>query len=115
MTRIGLPTWPRVLRNEGANAPGKQAYVKTVRDIYRDGKKVGSVRLVGNSNLVWKRVKNDVLRLELADILIYLIRIADKLDVDLLAAARDKIAINEERYPADKVRGDARRASEYET
>jgi dCTP diphosphatase len=54
-------------------------------------------------------------RLELADILIYLVRIADKLDIDLIAAARDKVAINEERYPAEQVRGDARRASEYET
>lgn len=53
-------------------------------------------------------------RLELADILIYLLRIADKLDIDLMAAARDKIAINEERYPAERVRGDARRAGEYE-
>ena len=59
--------------------------------------------------------KQQAVRLELADILIYVIRIADKLEVDLLAAARDKIAINEERYPVDKVRGDARRASEYET
>ena len=53
-------------------------------------------------------------RLELADILIYLIRLGDKLGVDLIAAAQDKIAINESRYPADQVRGDARRASEYE-
>ena len=53
-------------------------------------------------------------RLELADILIYLVRISDKLNIDLLAAARDKIAINEGRYPVEKVRGDARRASEYE-
>lgn len=52
-------------------------------------------------------------RLEMADILIYLIRIADKLDVDLVSAAKDKIAINEKRYPAEKVRGDARRADEY--
>jgi dCTP diphosphatase len=58
--------------------------------------------------------KKAAVRLELADILIYLVRIADKLDIDLLAAARDKVAINEERYPADKVRGDARRAGEYE-
>ena len=58
--------------------------------------------------------KTSAVRLELADVLIYLVRIADKLGIDLLAAARDKIAINEERYPADKVRGDARRASEYE-
>lgn len=57
--------------------------------------------------------KLDEVRLELADILIYLIRISDKLGVDLIAAAHDKIAINETRYPADRVRGDARRASEY--
>ena len=53
-------------------------------------------------------------RLELADIQIYLIRIADKLSVDLIAAANDKIDLNESRYPAERVRGDARRATEYE-
>jgi NTP pyrophosphatase (non-canonical NTP hydrolase) len=58
--------------------------------------------------------KKSAVRLELADVLIYLVRIADKLDIDLLTAARDKMAINEERYPAEKVRGDARRASDYE-
>lgn len=52
-------------------------------------------------------------RLELADILIYLIRLGDKLDVDLISAANDKIALNESRFPADRVRGDARRATEY--
>lgn len=50
---------------------------------------------------------------ELADILIYLIRIADKLDVDMIQAAWEKIAINETRYPVDKVKGDARRAEDY--
>lgn len=57
--------------------------------------------------------KLNEVRLELADILIYLIRLGDKLGVDLVGAAYDKIAINESRYPADRVRGDARRASEY--
>lgn len=51
---------------------------------------------------------------EMADILIYLLRLAERLDIDLLAAVQEKIAINEQRYPAEKVRGDARRASEYE-
>lgn len=51
---------------------------------------------------------------ELADILIFLIRIADKLGVDLIRAAEEKIAINEARYPAEQVRGDARRAAEYD-
>jgi NTP pyrophosphatase (non-canonical NTP hydrolase) len=51
---------------------------------------------------------------ELADILIYLIRTADQLGVDLIAAANHKILINEERYPIEKVRGKARRAKDYE-
>ncbi len=37
--------------------------------------------------------------------LIYLVRLADVLDIDLLAAASAKIAANAERYPADEVRG----------
>jgi NTP pyrophosphatase (non-canonical NTP hydrolase) len=58
--------------------------------------------------------KLEEVRLELADIQIYLIRIADQLGVDLIRAAWDKTALNEQRYPVDRVRGDARRASEYE-
>jgi len=58
--------------------------------------------------------KLEEVRLELADIQIYLIRISDQLGVDLLQAAWDKIELNEKRYPAEKVRGDARRAAEYE-
>ena len=50
---------------------------------------------------------------ELADILIYLIRIADKLDIDLIRVANEKIAINERRYPPEQVRGKAKRANEY--
>ncbi|HVY65372.1 MAG TPA: nucleotide pyrophosphohydrolase [Gammaproteobacteria bacterium] len=53
-------------------------------------------------------------RLELADVFIYLLRIADRLNVDLLAAAADKIALNEQKYPAARVRGDARKYTEYD-
>ncbi len=42
---------------------------------------------------------------ELADVFIYLVRLADVLDVDLLEAASAKIAANAVRYPADEVRG----------
>ncbi len=52
--------------------------------------------------------------LELADVLIFLIRAADQLDIDLIRAANEKIDINEGRYPADKVRGEARRAADYD-
>jgi dCTP diphosphatase len=46
---------------------------------------------------------------EMADVLIYLVRLADKLDVELLHAAKVKIALNARRYPADKVRGSSRK------
>lgn len=44
-------------------------------------------------------------RQELGDVLIYLTHLADRLDMDLLTAARDKLEINQRKYPADKVRG----------
>lgn len=43
--------------------------------------------------------------LEMADVLLYLVRLADVLGVDLAAAALRKIRLNAERYPADKSRG----------
>jgi len=46
---------------------------------------------------------------EIADVLLYLVRLADRLDVDLLAAARDKLALNAKKYPADKSRGSSRK------
>jgi dCTP diphosphatase len=44
-------------------------------------------------------------RLEMADVLLYLVRLADRLDVDLAQAARDKIALNAVRYPVERSRG----------
>ncbi|MDQ1501104.1 MAG: hypothetical protein QOD57_546 [Actinomycetota bacterium] len=44
---------------------------------------------------------------ELADVFIYLVRLADVVGVDLLDAASAKIAANADRYPADEVRGSA--------
>ena len=48
------------------------------------------------------------MREEMADVLNYLVRLADKLDVNLLEAARDKIEVNAEKYPVEKARGSAR-------
>lgn len=58
--------------------------------------------------------KKEAVALEMADIFIYLLRLAERLDIDLLDAAYRKMAINERRYPAERVRGDARRAEEYD-
>ena len=49
---------------------------------------------------------------ELADTLNYLIRLADKLDIDLLVAAKNKIEINRQKYPVDKSKGNAKKQSE---
>ncbi len=46
---------------------------------------------------------------ECADVLIYLILLADRVGIDLLAAAADKIDTNEERYPVDKARGTSKK------
>ena len=50
---------------------------------------------------------------EIADVLVYLVRLADKLEVDLLAAAAAKIEKNALKYPADKVRGSMKKYSDY--
>jgi NTP pyrophosphatase (non-canonical NTP hydrolase) len=52
-------------------------------------------------------------RHEMADVFAYLIMLADALDVDLHRALIEKMALNRAKYPADKVRGDARKYSDY--
>jgi len=55
----------------------------------------------------------DAVSEELADILLYLIRLSDKLDVDLLEAALRKLEKNAVKYPAEQVRGSAKKYSDY--
>ena len=50
---------------------------------------------------------------EIADVLVYLVLLADKLGVDLMAAAAEKVAINAAKYPADTVRGKATKYDKY--
>ena len=50
---------------------------------------------------------------ELADIFLYLIRLADRLSVDLPAVAREKIRINAAKYPIEKARGNSRKYKEF--
>jgi dCTP diphosphatase len=49
------------------------------------------------------------IREELADVLLYLVRLADKLDIDLAAAAVDKLSVNAQKYPVDKARGTSKK------
>lgn len=57
--------------------------------------------------------KHREVAMELADIFIFLVRCADRLGIDLIEAANRKTDINEQRFPVEKVRGRAGRASDY--
>lgn len=49
---------------------------------------------------------------EIADVLLYLVRLADKLGIDPIVEAERKLGENERRYPVDKARGSARKSTE---
>jgi dCTP diphosphatase len=51
---------------------------------------------------------------ELADTFVYLLRIAQVLDIDLIEAAHEKIALNGEKYPVDKARGKNNKYTDYQ-
>ena len=52
---------------------------------------------------------------EIADVMVYLLRLADRLDIDVLEAIDSKLAMNQEKYPAHLVRGDSKKYSEYQS
>ncbi len=49
--------------------------------------------------------------LEVADVLLFLLRLCDRLDIDPLQATQRKLALNAQKYPVDKARG---RAAKYD-
>ncbi len=51
---------------------------------------------------------------ELSDTLVYLLRIAEVCDIDLLEAANQKIELNAKKYPVDKAKGSNAKYTEYE-
>jgi dCTP diphosphatase len=53
------------------------------------------------------------IRSEAADVLLYLTRLADKLNIDLLDAAARKLEENRQRYPVDLAKGNARKYSAF--
>lgn len=50
---------------------------------------------------------------EIADVQLYLIRLADRLNIDIAQAVVQKTQKNEEKYPVEKVRGSSRKYNEY--
>ena len=57
--------------------------------------------------------KLDEVAFEMADIYIYLTRLATKLEVDLPQYVDDKIIMNEKKYPVDKVKGSSKKYDQY--
>jgi len=51
---------------------------------------------------------------ELADIQVYLISLAEKLKLDLIAAVDKKLVLNAQKYPVEKARGNSKKYNEYE-
>jgi NTP pyrophosphatase (non-canonical NTP hydrolase) len=51
---------------------------------------------------------------EIADVQIFLVRLADRLDVDIEAAVAAKLVLNEQKYPVDKARGSALKYTEFD-
>jgi dCTP diphosphatase len=54
----------------------------------------------------------EVVANEIADVLLYLIRLADKLGVDPVAAAKAKLVLNAQKYPVDLCRGSSKKYTE---
>lgn len=52
------------------------------------------------------------LETELADVLIFLVRLADVVGIDLLSATHRKIDLNEVKYPADRAFGNALKSAD---
>lgn len=57
--------------------------------------------------------KRTGIRHELADVLVYLIQLADKTGVDLREAVLEKMELNRAKYPVERVKGDPRKYDQY--
>ena len=50
---------------------------------------------------------------EIADVLIYLTRLADRLGIDPVQAAEEKMQLNEKKYPVEKAKGNAAKYTDF--
>lgn len=69
--------------------------------------------LTAEQSLNLSAEQHESVRQEIADVLIYLTRLADVLNIDLLEAAADKLVINARKYPVDKAHGNATKSSDF--
>ena len=69
----------------------------------------------------WKKAEEPLnpseqehLRQEIGDVLVYLLELADKFEIDIIEAAKDKMLLNGKKYPVEKAKGKADKYTEYE-
>ena len=62
-------------------------------------------------NLIPEKLRE--VREEIADVMIFLINLSDKLGIDPLEAAKEKIKINKKKYPVSIVKGKSQKYTEY--
>lgn len=68
--------------------------------------------LTPEQSLNLPEAKREAVRQEMADVLIYLVSLANCLDIDLLDAAEAKLAINAQKYPVEKAKGSCAKSHE---
>ena len=81
------------------------------------GELAAEFQWIGDDNIVnalREADKREAVGSELADVFIYLLRLADVLGINLVEELGKKIMVNEERYPVDKARGSAAKYTKYE-
>ncbi|MCI5139507.1 MAG: nucleotide pyrophosphohydrolase [Candidatus Electrothrix sp. AR1] len=59
--------------------------------------------------------QHEAVSMEMADVLIYLVRMAERLDIDLLEAAKKKLKINDKKYPVEQAKGRSDKYTRYQT
>ena len=54
------------------------------------------------------------LRQEIGDVLVYLLELADKFEIDIVGAAKDKMVLNDKKYPEKVAKGKANKYTDYQ-
>lgn len=83
-------------------------------DLFHTNRNLAAALAVEASELqdayLWDReASSEKLKEELADVLIYALRLAERNGLDVAAIVRQKLAVNAEKYPVDKCRGVAKK------
>lgn len=75
-----------------------------------DSDEVKNLQIENSKN----KKKREEIAEEVSDILFYLLRFSDVMNIDLQKAVDKKLEKNAKKYPAEKVRGNSKKYNEYE-